>query len=300
MQDAYNKLWKSIPEQLQKLQLARLIIEDVAEAENFLRHLNYYRFSGYGLPFEVKRHHYIDGTTFLQIRRAYEFDRALRDLVYEAMEVIELDVRTSIAFTFGESYEAFGHIHPSNFNKRFRHRDWLQKLHKQTEASQEVFIRHFERKYSDYPNLPIWVVTEILSFGSLSMMLKGLHKKDQKRVAHRYGMQPETFISCLHHIVYVRNICAHHARLWDKIWAVKPQLPFGKAWRSPLLPSNRNLFASLLLQNCLLSSCDAERVFVAGWRDRIENLVMNQLPECPNALGKMGLTKNWTEHPLWI
>jgi len=52
---------------------------DEEAAGGFLRHINYYRFSGYGLAFEQSRHQFILGTTFGQIRDTYEFDRALRD-----------------------------------------------------------------------------------------------------------------------------------------------------------------------------------------------------------------------------
>ena len=121
MKVPYSKKWLPIADQLQRLADAGLEIEDHAEAEDFLRHLNYYRFSGYGLAFEAKRHRFYSGTTFGQIRQAYEFDRALRDLVYESMEVIELDVRTSVAYTFGETYQAFGHSATANFYTAIKH-----------------------------------------------------------------------------------------------------------------------------------------------------------------------------------
>mgnify|MGYP001067855754 CR=1 FL=1 len=294
----YSKLWHSLADQLQRLKDSGLIIHNDEAAIDFLRHLNYYRFTGYGLAFEQSRHNFIAGTTFEQLRQAYEFDRALRDLVYESMEVVELDIRTSVAYTFGETYGAFGHTDPANFFKHFKHRKWYSGLKFETERSNERFVEHFKNTYDNYPDLPIWVVTEIMSFGTLSRMIEGMSKSDVKRVAARYKFQPLHFISCLHHLVYVRNICAHHARLWDREWSIKPILPPGNAWSPPLLPGNDRLFASLLLQNRIMRACKAESSFTRGWRTRIVAHIENA-PDCPDALGKMGFTKDWKQHPLW-
>lgn len=311
MKVPYSKKWLPIDVQLQRLADAGLKIEDCAEAEDFLRHLNYYRFSGYGLAFEAKRHHFYPGTTFGQIRQAYEFDRALRDLVYESMEVIELDVRTSVAYSFGETYQAFGHADAANFytaikhagstdaEDTFNHKQWYGSLRAEIKRSSEKFVKHFENTYVEFPDLPIWVATETMSFGTLSRMIEGMKKTDVKRIASRYKLQPLDFVSALHHLVYVRNLCAHHSRLWDREWSIKPDLPPGKAWNPPLLPSNGHLFASLLLQRKILDHCTAEETFTREWSSRVRQLIDSDTPRCPDALGRMGLTENWKEHPIW-
>jgi abortive infection bacteriophage resistance protein len=295
----FTKSWLSLADQVAKLRGYGLVVSDQPQAEVFLRHLNYYRFSGYGLAFESARHTFNPGTRFEDIRAAYEFDRDLRDLVYESMEVIELDVRTTVAYTYGHSHGAFGHTDARNFYKTFQHRDWLGKLQNETDRSRERFVKHFKETYREYPDLPIWMATEIMSFGALSRMISGMHKADQKVIASHYRMPVPHFVSCLHHLVYIRNICAHHARLWDREWAIKPELPPGKAWSPPLLPGNDRLFASLLLQAKLMESCRAERTFSHQWRGKVETLINLLRPTCPYALEKMGLTTNWYEHPFW-
>jgi len=311
MKVPYPKKWKSTRDQLKKLMDAGLIVENASAAEEFLRHLNYYRFSGYGLAFETKRHHFAEGTTFEQIRQAYEFDRALRDLVYESMEVIELDIRTTVAYTFGNTYQAFGHTDSSHFyqakkvtgssskNPAFDHKQWHSSLKAEARRSSEPFIRHFEEKYQEFPDLPIWVATEIISFGTLSRMIEGMRKPDLKLISSRYGLQPFTFVSCLHHLVYIRNLCAHHARLWDREWAIKPDLPPGRLWESPLLPGNNRLFASLLLQRKFLTECAAEPTFATDWRNRVQELIEIRAPLCPRSLSFMGMPEDWHRHPVW-
>lgn len=300
MRVPYPKTWLSISDQLQQLEERGLVINDPDGAANFLRHINYYRFTGYGLAFEKPRHTYLPGTTFEQVREAYEFDRILRDLVTESLEVIELDLRTVIAHTFGEIHGPFGHTRSNRFYRQTEHPDWLSKLQGEAKRSRELFIDHYKATYQEYPDLPIWVATEIMSFGALSRMLQAMTKPDQKRVASRYRLQPLTLASCVHHLVYVRNLCAHHSRIWDRIWAIKPDLPAGKLWSPPILPDNTQLFASLMLQSALLQQVPAEQKFVQNWRQSIQSLINSSSPTCPDPRSKMGLPADWDQHPSWL
>ena len=295
----YTKLWLSVPDQVAKLQGYGLIINDVPAATLFLEHLNYYRFSGYCLAFEQVRHVFNSGTTFDQVRQSYEFDRALRDLLTEALEIIELDVRTTVAHSYAKTHGPFGHRAALNFFTTFDHADWLRKVKYETKRSKELFVEHFKKTYKEYPILPIWEATEIMSFGALSLMYHGMNKADQKHVVARYGLQPAVLGSWLHHLVYVRNLCAHHSRLWDRVWAIKPELPPGKLWMPPGVPSNGRILAALFIQNTLLRHCKAEQAFAADWRARVEALLANQLPNVPNASLLMDLSPSWHNHPLW-
>jgi abortive infection bacteriophage resistance protein len=299
MATPHAKPWLCVQDQLRKLAGYGLVIADTATATQFLEHINYYRFSGYGLAFEQSRHVFLPGTTFEAVRQAYEFDRALRDLVTEALEIIELDLRTTIAYWYGKTYQTFGHRLARNFHDRSAHRQWIKKLRDETRRSREAFVNHHRVKYAEFPDLPIWVATEIMSFGSLSRMYANLIKTDQKPIAARYHLQPLTLASWIHHLVYVRNLCAHHSRLWDLAWDIKPEFPPGKVWQPPSVPSNARLFASLLIQNAILRCCPAERRFAAEWRRRVEELLTRSLPTVPKVGDRMDLPTDWLQHPLW-
>lgn len=294
----YQKPWESYEQQIQRLQGYGLIVNDLATAVKCLAHLNYYRFSGYCLAFEQSRHHLVPGTTFEQVWAAYEFDRLLRDLVTEALEAAEVEFRTAVAYHYGKNHGAFGHTSPAGFFHAFDHPQWLTKLHDETERSSELFVDHFRKTYRQYPDLPVWVAMELVSFGALSQMYSGMLKPDQKAICSRYGLQPADLGAWMHHFVYVRNLCAHHARLWDRVWAVKLTLPSAAAWRPPYLPGNDRLFATLLALNVILRRCPAVAAFTTEWRGRVEALLAN-VPAVPDALGKMGLTAHWQGHPLW-
>jgi len=93
---AFAKPWLSCLDQVALLQSRGLVIRDPAAAAHFLSHVNYYRFSGYCLAFEQARHHFLPGVTFEQVRASYDFDRVLRDLVTEALELIVWAIKPNL------------------------------------------------------------------------------------------------------------------------------------------------------------------------------------------------------------
>lgn len=294
----FTKPWLCYADQVQLLQQRGLLVADPQSAEQFLSHLNYYRFSGYCLAFESGRHTFHTGTAFEAVVAAYHFDLTLRDLLTEALEVVEVDIRAAVAYGFGQQYGAFGHTDPTSFYQHFKHTIWLDGLRKEAGRSSELFVQHFQQTYAGFPDLPVWIVTEVMSFGALSHMYNGMLRQDQRTVAQRYGIQASFLKSWLHHCVYVRNLCAHHSRLWDRVWAIRPQLPPIAIWQRPLLPNDRHLFATLLVLQKLLSHIPAAQAFTTQWKQQVEQH-LTQPPAAPNPLGRMGLTNNWMNHPVW-
>jgi len=294
----FSKPWLSYQDQVALLQQRGLAVADPGAAAQFLSHVNYYRFSGYCLAFEQTRHCFHPTATFEQIRAAYELDRVLRDLVTEALEEVELDLRTTIAHHFGRQHGPLGHTQPTAFFHTFKHQTWLAKLRDEASRSRGLFVIHFNRNYQEFPDLPIWMATEVMSFGVLSWMFSGMTRADQGTVVSRYGRQPRDLESWMHHLVYVCNLCAHHARLWDRVWSIKPRLPAGNAWQPPLLPGNDRLFVTLLILSSMLRKCPALSAFRNQWRGRVQDL-LDHPPDAPSARDLMGLTADWKNHLSW-
>lgn len=296
---AYDKPWLSVSDQLDLLESRGLTVNPRPDAEKFLWHLNYYRFSGYCLAFEESRHKFVEGTTFEDVRASYEFDVSLRDLLTEALEVIEVDCRSVVAYIFGDKGGPFGYTDPNNFRPSFEHDDWLARVREEAERSSELFVDHFRNNYAEFPDLPCWIATEIMSFGALSKLYRGLKDKFQKPIASRYSMQKGDMESALHHLSYVRNVCAHHSRVWDREWAITPRVPHGKSWQPPLVPHRDRLFVTLLLTYRVLKRCSASQKFAVAWRNRVNEL-MKTPPNVENALIRMGMPADWYKHPFWM
>lgn len=294
----YTKPWLSYSDQVARLADRGLSIPDVAAAERFLTHVNYYRFSGYCLAFEQQRHIFLPDATFDDIAGAYTFDIVLRDLLTEALEVIEIDVRTCLAYVFGQRHGPFGHADPAHFFWKFDHAAWMQHIHDEVNNSTELFVQHFESCYADYPDLPIWMLSEVISFGTLVRMCRGMNRDDQRKIAERYGLQNDDLGSILLHLTYVRNLCAHHCRIWDRLWSVKATLPHGPMWQRPMMSGNDRLFFTVCIIQRLLRRCPAAADFAIQWCDRMLRQ-LSQPPNTPQALLCMGMPDQWMKHPVW-
>lgn len=299
----YNKPWMSFGDQVKKLQSRGLVVSDPSAAAEFLSHVNYYRFSGYCLAFNKSPHQFVPNTTFEQIQFAYEFDTSLRSLVGDWLQLAELDLRTQTAHLFAEKYGPFGHLDAANFATPFSRRvtqaKWLARLQKDTQQSdQEKFVKHFKINYTQFPDLPIWTAVEVMTFGSLSRMIGGMKQSDRLPLAASYGIDVAVFASIVLHLSYVRNVCAHHSRLWERLHQMKPKLPTTPEWRSPLLTDNGRLFCTLLLLRQVTQRTASNKATSDRYRDKVAKLLRNP-PTVPRPDVRMGLPANWQQHPVW-
>lgn len=300
----YVKPHKTFPDQVRLLVSRGLTIPDEASAETLLTHVNYYRLSAYSRVFYQRTggELFVPGTTFNQIRGLYEFDRSLRGLISAALEPIEVSIRTAMAYQLGQKYGAFGHVDRKNFrdNGKLRHSEWLDQMVKETARSNEVFIRHFEKTYREFPMIPVWGTVEIMSFGMLSKMFQMLPVADKQVLAAPLGIHHDVLGSWLHTIVYVRNMCAHHARLWDRDFRVQSAIPKNNPdWKVRPRPKPSRLGAFLFVLNGLSSKSAFPHFDLVAWRTDVETLIGKSDYGVPGFLDRMGLSADWMKHPLW-
>lgn len=146
----YRKPPLSIQEQLDLLQQRGLAIGDTANANRYLQRVGYYRLMGYLYTQRMPgSDNFRDQATFEEAVSLYEFDRALRDLVMEAVGHIEVATRTVLTYHFAHSYGAFGHLEPRNLAFIGQeYADWLGGVESEVTRSKEAFIRHYKDKYA--------------------------------------------------------------------------------------------------------------------------------------------------------
>lgn len=103
---------------------------------------------------------------------------------------------------------------------------WFGKMDDSIKESKEEFARHYlEKYYDDSPGFPLWMATEMISFGQLSKLYAGLDSEHRTNIAKQYGLKHSILLNWLHSIVYVRNMCAHHSRLWNRELEIRPRRP---------------------------------------------------------------------------
>ncbi len=296
----YCKPALSFADQLQLLESRGLHVPDPALAHHQLSSISYYRLSAYWYPFLERdaagqvTNKFEAGTRFGHAVQLYELDRHLRLLVMDAIERVEVHVRTLLTYHLGHQYGPFGHTDPANFHPGFKHAKWLSKLEGEARQSKDAFVEHFKRTYTGFPTLPIWMATELMSLGSLSFCYTGLKNDDKKQIAGQLGIHHKRLKDWLHTLTYVRNICAHHNRLWNRELAIKPERVRDPDWNPPITPRHDRLFYVLLMLRVLLRSNRNGD----DWALRCSELLAPFAAEERFRIA-MGMPSDWITHPLW-
>ena len=261
----YDKPALTFKQQLNQLQNRGLIVDDPKMALSQLKTISYYRLRDYWHPFRIRDaqgkilNEFEANTTFEDILKLYEFDRKLRLIVLDAIERIEVHARTILTYHLGHKYGAFAHTNAANFHSKFKHQEWITQIEKETYRSKEVFIVDYSKKYSEFPKLPIWMLTEVLSLGSLSQCYKGLLHDDKREISKHFSLPYKCLETWLHALTYIRNICAHHSRLWNRELAIRPQKLRDKKWSSIITLRNDRVFHILwILRFMLKTNCNGD------------------------------------------
>ena len=300
MLEIYRKPALTFDQQLDLLSKRGLVINDKDYALSKLKAISYFRLSAYSYPFRIRDEHsnitsnFIQGANFGEVIKLYEFDRHLRLLVMDAMEMMEVYIRTLIAYHLGHTYGPFGHTDASNFHSTFDHAQWLEKIEEEVKRSNDTFIKHYKRKYSGFPDLPIWMSAEVMSLGSLSFGYTGLKNDDKRAISRQLGLHHYKLKDWLHKLTYVRNVCAHHSRLWNRSLSIRPATTRGRARnQSTTLRNDRIFFILLVLRYLLKTTDDGDR-----WRQRCTDLI-DPIAQQRRWRLAMGLPEDWKKHPIW-
>jgi len=297
----YNKPSLSLADQIAKLEANGMVIDDHAVAEHCLQHISYYRLSAYWLPFEHPKSQtgprFRTGANFQTILDLYEFDRKFRLLVFDAVERVEVAARGAWAYEMAMLGDGFSYLDPAIYAKQAKFKQNRTDLCKEFRRSNDPFVRHYKQEYSSPNRLPpVWMSSELLSFGLLSRWYAALKEPSlRQRVADPFGLDEVIFVTFLHQLAIVRNICAHHGRLWNRSLDVSLKLP-KKSPPGLAMDSNRGapkkIYNTLaMIQHCL------DRVELGNtWRDRLSALV-GELPFGDPQM--MGFPTDWADYKLW-
>ena len=291
-------------DQLAQWQQRGLAVADKSRAEHYLTVLGYYRLSAYSLPFQVGNpdHHFIANTEFNDILDLYVFDRELRLLVLDAIERIEVSIRSHIGNYMALKYGTHWYMDESHFTRSFAHKALLADIETHCKRKKELFVKHYVNKYSAPRLPPSWVVMELLTFGQLSTVYDHMaNAADQKAIARLFGTQAELLRSWLQTLSYIRNVCAHHSRLWNRELGNAPKVPkkTPENWiRVPIvladdqIKPNLRLYLVLVIIEFMLKSVNPE----STWHQRLFSL-MQKHDKVSKA--HMGMPDDWADDPFW-
>jgi abortive infection bacteriophage resistance protein len=292
-----NKPATTYADQLAILKGRGLVVTDEARARHFLEHHNYYRLSAYRFPLTVQGNpdQFLPGVTFDDLWGLYHFDRTLRQLVAEAVKRVEISVRSRWAYVLAHAHGPQAYEHTPVFRSPQRHTDALTRLDEELARSHEDFVPHYKKKYQ-MQRPPIWAACEVMSFGLLSRFYENVKRdRDKKQIANTYGLSIDNLKSLLEHCAYIRNLCAHHSRLWNRRFTITLQLP--QSSPAAVIPNlnlaeDRRLYNTLVLLIHMVGVIEPEAV----WPRRLTQHLLTLKPEL---LPQMGFPPDWCERPLW-
>ncbi len=293
----YTKTAKTYAEQLQMLKDRGLKIDSDAKTLHLLERLSYFRLSGYWYPLlsDPKINHvFKPNAKFQTAFLLYRFDRDLRAFILKELEKIEVAVRAQMIYVMAHGRHPFWITDPSLFVSLAEHTKSIGNLQQEFKRSDEDFIKAFKIKYSD-PLPPCWMLLEIASFGTLSKIYENLRPGRSKRdIANHFGVDETTFQSWLHCFVYIRNVCAHHSRLWNKGMSIKPAIPLNprKTWLNNTSVNNNRTYFILSIMLYFLQTIDRKHQFIFRF-----NILLRKYPNVD--VTAMGFPVNWKQEPLW-
>ncbi len=298
----------ALPVQQQRVRLESrgLLIEDAAETEHYLRFIGYYRLSAYALPLQqcaLPDKPFKPGSTFRNILNLYRFDRELRLLVMDAVERIEVAARSVIVNEMSIRHGPHWYMDAAHFNPashRFKHHELLNRIDREFtilaggrtpgKPHHEVFINHYFNKYTSPYLPPSWMVAETLTLGTWSQIFENLKvTAERKAVAAPFGVDEQLLRNWLHVLTYIRNLCAHHARLWNRRLVIK--ITVARKHQSFLKVNDRFYAVAVVLHELMQKIAPT-----TGWHERLAALLQAHPFADPAALG---FPPNWASEPFW-
>lgn len=300
-----------------------LIITDQNRTARYLRHIGYYRLSPYTIPFQADRtaHSFRPGTTFDDILYIYVFDRQLRLLTIDALERVEIAVRAAVSNTMSTHGEggAFWYQNASNYQnhrgysatiERIEHLTRRERQHTPSDRGEQAdhlhytdALSHYLDTYSSPATPPSWLVIELLTAGELQHLYTNLVLKYRKIIARELNLPDQVLQSWLKTYVRVRNICAHHGRLWNRFLGVYPVIPRSPTVRwlnersvfdtsNPRALERKRLYPVLVSLQSILFTISPH----STWALRLHTL-LDEYQHIP--LNALGMKADWDADEFW-
>ena len=306
-----NKPAYTIVDQIALLKQRGMLFQNESLAPNFLENISYYRLKGYwwDMQEDFVSHKLKPNTFFEDVIARYNFDRQLRLILFEAIERIEVTLRTKMIYHMSINYGGLWYLNNSFFEDNTIelyngkiitvHQFTIDELQREFKRSKEIFIKDHRNRYPNQ-DADAWKLLEVASLGTLSKLYKVLNHQlpEKAEIAKEMGLNIHSELSSwLESINYVRNIIAHHSRLWSRNMVKKPQEkinnPSGIWFDNPLLPVQGK--KAFLIISTMIYLCNHITP-----NHQIKNKITELFKSNPNIpIYKLGFLNHWQDEPLW-
>ena len=303
-----EKIFKNLEEQIEILRKKGLVVNDESYAMGVLLRENYFFLHGYRHAFlkSMDNKTYIKGTTFEELYSLFCFDRALRNILFKNILIVENNMKSIIAYQLSKKYgyKEKDYLNPKNYNnapeKRKQLNDLLSKVKRQVNinAPQHSATKHY---LDNYGYIPMWVLVKVLSFGIISELFSILKKEDQYDIVDLYDLEEKDFNDDLSILSNYRNLCAHEDILYDnRTQKQTSDSRYHRLLKIPMMNSEyiygkNDLFALIIILKSFLRKEDFKDMTIEI-KKCLDNLEYN-IKSIPllKILDRMGFPENWEE-----
>jgi len=303
-----NKTFRNLDQQIDILKSKGLIINDVKYAKNVLFRENYYFLNGYRHLFlkSGTDKNFIEKTTFEELYSMFNFDRAVRNILFKYLLIIENNTKSIISYELSKKYgfREKDYLQSTNFNQDPIHRrqvdDLIYKMKRQIRVNgmKHAATGHY---MANYGYVPMWVLVKVLSFGLVSELFSILKPEDQLEVSNYYDLDTLTMKSYFHILANFRNLCAHEDIVYnhrtektisDSHFHYKLGIPMTNG---EYIYGKNDLFALIIIFKCMLTAEEFTKMMTAldyeikEIAEKVTSININKI------LNAMGIPKNYIE-----
>ena len=308
-----KKVYFNSEQQIEKLKRDGLTIPDETHAKRRLKWEGYYNFAvGYNRLFKEKNKRYRKGVTFAHVEALFDFDKRLREIVYEATQQVECNIKAMLSDVFSKYYgvDERLYLQEKNFTpdpKEAQNVRWiigtcksaLTASCKTGAACYRDYVAYYAKTYN---HVPFWALVRTLTFGNTSKFLRLLKPADGQEIAREYGISYDELCNPMELAVCFRNIAAHGERTYcahlptvrlTQGLPVLPKLQLPKRQDGTPMYGNNDCMALFVALKYLLPAA-AFNDYFSRFRLEIDNLE-KALPSFAfhRALHEMGLQGSW-------
>ncbi len=282
---------------IERWRLQGLCIPDASRAERHVKTVGYHRLNRYARFFRAAQETFKANTSYDDIWAAYVFDRKLRLLTLDAIERIEVAVRTTMSDSLSLRHGPHWFMNAVLFRQAgyaAMFQNVITEATRKTRPQQQTpEVSWYYRNYTTPPLPPSWIVMEHLSMGEWCKALPMLERYEQKIIASAFGLPPNLLTSWISSLALVRNACAHHGMIWNRVNTRRPELQ-----KKPpqFCPDFAAVAGNYYATACIIRYFLKHIVRSSTWGMRLKTLFESY----PARFGQdLGFPENWEQDSFW-
>ena len=294
--------YKIIDEQIKLLKNKELKFKNESFARKVILRENYYHLISYDSVFvNLKKGNYEIETYFEELYAIYNFDRELRNLMFNYINILEANIKSFIAYLLSEKYKCSDFLCEKNFKSGERFATLKKQINENLQREFNDSKSNIKKYNDEHGYLPPLLLIKVFTFGNIAALYSIMKKEDRKTIADNFNITSAELNDYLKVLNIVRNICAHGDILFNL--KLNKDTYFNDYKYHRLLKIKKtngkyqcgvnDLFSVLIIFKSLLCNEDFYQLFI-----KIENLLINVRNEIDdlsyhNLLKLMGMPDNF-------